>query len=504
LGFFWREIKNGPNNGALAGVILVVLIAISYCYYFLLLLVIIIRILFGLSIQVPRGKQNKLMSIKSTRSNKNFSQVPIDSFLLPNKSENQKESMASSENIDVNLDLNKMDIKKGELDEKVKVMSGHDLNDRHLLSLDKPSSPSVQSQLRTIQKFDGNGDAEQWLTHVLDKFDLFQLTAMERHNLVQDLLTGEALIWYAKQDDISTFTSFIKKFIRHYGDKSLIQGESTSVIPPVTQSKSQDNLDSKGIIINSFRNQMLLHNLEKLQKFSGKSKQNVSKWLHEFQQAMHICKLTDEEKLTYVSSWLEADARDWFFDNMHLFPTWTAFVEKLIKTFESSGKADIAFNRLRHYEQGITQDVRQYYFEIMKLCKEANADMDEASKLQYLKDGLKPSLRFDVLLKDPKTPEDFLEFAQRIDELKSLDEKQNIMVGSMENKFLPPLMVNKKNNDYNNIHYKNNFSHNDSSQHVATTKPVSGQYNNDIPKPPYQCYKCGGTDHFIRNCPLFQ
>jgi hypothetical protein len=140
----------------------------------------------------------------------------------------------------------------------------------------------------------------------------------------------------------------------------------------------------------------------------------------------------------------------------------------------------------------------------MKLCKEANADMDEASKLQYLKDGLKPSLRFDVLLKDPKTPEDFLEFAQRIDELKSLDEKQNIMVGSMENKFLPPLMVNKKNNDYNNIHYKNNFSHNDSSQHVATTKPVSGQYNNDIPKPPYQCYKCGGTDHFIRNCPLFQ
>ena len=71
-------------------------------------------------------------------------------------------------------------------------------------------------------------------------------------------------------------------------------------------------------------------------------------------------------------------------------------MQKLLKTFESSGKTDISFNRLRHYEQGPYEDVKQYFFEIMKLCKEANPNMDEASKLQYSKDGLKPSLRFDV------------------------------------------------------------------------------------------------------------
>ena len=31
-----------------------------------------------------------------------------------------------------------------------------------------------------------------------------------------------------------------------------------------------------------------------------------------------------------------------------------------------------------------------------------------------------------------------------------------------------------------------------------------GQYANSKPKPPYRCYKCGGADHLIRNCPHFQ
>jgi hypothetical protein len=298
------------------------------------------------------------------------------------------------------------------------------------------------------------------------------------------------------------------------------QDELPSVNSPVIQPTTIDHLDDKQPVINAFRTKMLMHNLEKLPKFTGKSKQNVSKWLREFQQAMHICNLSDEEKLFFVSSWLEAEARDWFFDNTHLFPTWSVFVTKLMKTFESSGKADIAFNRLRHYEQGINQDVRQHYFEIMKLCKETNLNMDEASKLQYLKDGLKPSLRFDILLKDPKSTEEFLEYAQRIEQLKSLVEKQTID-DPMENYNISSSMGNTKSNNnitdyqrnssqqnssssYGKTSYENNSFPSDSSRHIATATTTSNQSNNDIPKPPYQCYKCGGIDHFIRNCPHFQ
>ncbi|CAF4730893.1 unnamed protein product [Rotaria sp. Silwood2] len=78
----------------------------------------------------------------------------------------------------------------------------------------------------------------------------------------------------------------------------------------------------------------------------------------------------------------------------------------------------------------------------MKLCKEANPFMDDASKLQYLKDGLKPSLRFNVLLKNPVNTEEFLQYAQKIEELQTLDEQQDIIIVPRKNHFLASLPIN--------------------------------------------------------------
>ncbi len=150
-----------------------------------------------------------------------------------------------------------------------------------------------------------------------------------------------------------------------------------------------DELRFRESVIESIQNKMLTDNFVKLRKFTGKSKENVSKWLREFQQAIQPINLSDEQKIFFAGTCLEAEAKDWFFDNRHLFSSWTIFLQKLTTTFESSNKADIAFNRLRHYEQGIRQDVQQYYFEIMKLCQDTNPTMDAGTKLQYLKDGLK-------------------------------------------------------------------------------------------------------------------
>ena len=113
-----------------------------------------------------------------------------------------------------------------------------------------------------------------------------------------------------------------------------------------------------------------------------------------------------------------------------------------MQTFETSGKADISFNRLHHYQQATNQNVRQYYFDIMKLCKEANPLMDNASKLEYLKDGLKSSLRFDVLLKNP---EEFLQYAQKIEQLKSLNDKQDTLTCPDQQKYTTPPTINLNN-----------------------------------------------------------
>ncbi|CAF4196553.1 unnamed protein product [Rotaria magnacalcarata] len=425
----------------------------------------------------------------------------------------------------VNTDSTQSKISMITVDQKLNEESpyklGHGLHDQRSTQSAKKNFLVFQSQWRSLQKFDGSGNAENWLKNTMENFGSWEATINEQYELIPSLLIGDALIWYAKQqDDIPTFTAFIKKILQYYGQQELNEKVSTTFIPSSSQIPPYQQNDSKEIVLDSLRNQMLITSLGKLPKFTGKSKQNVSKWLREIQQSMRMLKLTDEEKLFYIPTCLEVDAKDWFYDNIHYFSTWTFFIQKLFKTFESSGKADISFNRLRHYEQGINQDVRQYYFEIMKLCKEANPFMDDASKLQYLKDGLKPSLRFDIILKIPTNPEEFLEYAQKIAELKSLDEQEDITHRSNADDFTPssPDFLSHRDNksrfsnryvptsqrESNKIYYQNDYVKNKSFRTHPLDITKSNIYRtNNIPKPPYQCYKCGGTDHYIHDCPHF-
>ena len=463
------------------------------------------------------------MNNKATRSNTDFTLMVVNESGLTIKKEKPKDDLViDDQDNEINLEETTVDTNKINLvgNGKLNELAGHDLNDQQRDYIDKQTSTTVEAQLTSIKKFNGQGDVEQWLTEVLDKLDSFQLSSNERHKLIPDILTGEALIWYFKQQHhMSTFNSFIQNLLHQYENKVYRPAQLPSFGLSSKQLEQETMRDVKESIVEPLRNQMLINSLEKLQKFSGKSKQNVSKWLRETQQTMHTLQLTDEKKLFLISTCLEADARDWFFDNMHLFKTWTSFTQKLLNTFESSGKADISFHRLRHYQQGLTQDVRQYYFEIMKLCKEANALMDDASKLQYLKDGLKPSLRFDVLLKNPQTTEEFLEYAQKVEELKSLDEKDSIIDQAVNHKSPDSLTSKSKTMNinssqvhqpipsqhlnFNNSYNKTQFSNNSNSDQEPTTAPTRNDYYTTVPKPPYQCYKCGSGDHYIRNCPIF-
>lgn len=340
-------------------------------------------------------------------------------------------------------------------------------------------------------KFDGTSDGEQWLKRVVAHLDSLHLSSASKHDLVPELLTGDALFWYAQhQHEMPTFLKFIQRFLSRYTfsrdqSKETMISQNSSILNNQT-----DTVDSTTAVVMSLRHQMLLNSLDKLQKFSGRGTTNVSQWLRDTEQALHLLKLTNADKIFFISSCLESDARDWYFDNIHSMPTWQLFVQKFIQTFESTGTSDIAFNRLRHYQQGLKQDVRQYYFEIMKLCKQANPSMDLASKLQYLKDGLKSSLRFDVLMKDPATPEEFLEVAQRIAELKSLDQRHNDLSSSTS--FSEP---------FNDLQPLIRPSHHDSSRILNSTAISKAVPRHHTPSPPYQCYRCGSPNHYIRDCP---
>ncbi|CAF2735307.1 unnamed protein product, partial [Rotaria sp. Silwood2] len=73
--------------------------------------------------------------------------------------------------------------------------------DRRSAANDQKYQSLVRQQLNLIQKFDGCGNPKHWLKRIMEKFDLLQLTSLERNELISEILTGDALIWYIEQQD---------------------------------------------------------------------------------------------------------------------------------------------------------------------------------------------------------------------------------------------------------------------------------------------------------------
>ncbi|CAM2726760.1 unnamed protein product [Rotaria socialis] len=199
----------------------------------------------------------------------------------------------------------------------------------------------------------------------------------ERIIWIPNVLSNEAFIWYARSANVMpTFIAFTNLFLQRFSTKRNEEIKITTNNNNVQMSNlNQDD------VFGSLRSQLLLSHIEKLPKFDGKLNQSLSKWLGEIQEAMNMLKLTDAEKLFYISLCLEGDAFEWFLDNKHLFLTWAVFIEKFIKIFRSSRNDDHLFDELCHFEHGINENTTNYGFEFMKLHQEKKNTTTPISRL---------------------------------------------------------------------------------------------------------------------------
>jgi hypothetical protein len=118
--------------------------------------------------------------------------MTIDKVVLSTKKETNKEAaFTNRETGDRYSDQTEMETNNINSDVTMKEAGAncHDLNDRHLITKD-----NTYTLLLPIQKFDGLIDAELWLKGVLEKFELGQLSSVERNDLIPEILAGEALI----------------------------------------------------------------------------------------------------------------------------------------------------------------------------------------------------------------------------------------------------------------------------------------------------------------------
>jgi hypothetical protein len=96
-----------------------------------------------------------------------------------------------------------------------------------------------------------------------------------------------------------------------------------------------------------------------------------------------------------------------------------------LKEFQQKNYKLFQETRLRNRIQGIEESTTNYYYDVIDLCRVVDPTMAEATKVDYLFGGLRPSLVQKFYPLQPKTSEEFLEVVKRFTDAKLLANRRS-------------------------------------------------------------------------------
>ena len=267
---------------------------------------------------------------------------------------------------------------------------------------------------------------------------------------------------------------------------------------------------------------LLSKTLEQTPKFSGKPDQDADEWMKDLTATFRMADITEVQALKIISTFLEGHPKQWFIENTTIFESWSIFKAEFIHTYSSPSSKQLASNRLRTRQQRHDEAAIEYYTDVMKLCKLVDPTMTDASKLDHLYHGLKPSLMKEVLRQAPSTPAEFLEQARQEENLDRL-----VNTSLQQTNYSDTQTTNYSNNslyrssqNVESAHYQNSsnmyskgYSANVYSPRTTYNRfhdPSSSRYPAQTQQSsfnalhyqsrPLRCYLCHKLGHFARDC----
>ncbi|CAF1619086.1 unnamed protein product, partial [Adineta ricciae] len=332
--------------------------------------------------------------------------------------------------------------------------------------------------LKHFTQYTGREDVTQWLDDTEEKFKKFDIGRHARFAAISFLVASEAKRRYIRcRASIRSFDDFYAFMLTEFDSSSISSSSAathhvrftndtlpernshTSITSPhkqlstdfmsdtfdplfssvttsVVQSDVAAPIHSKSAINSTISSQAssnfeLDQTLTDLRKaivgdfiknpkvFKG-GKDDVKKWIENIEHLFDLAHLPESIRLDLISYSLRGDALDWFKNNRSSFTSWTLFVTELKRAFTSSFHEELAFKKLESYSQTENQSIRNFVNEVLKLCKEADPTMSEATKLKNLLNKTKPSIQYEVRKKKPQSTSEFLEFAKEAEELMQL------------------------------------------------------------------------------------
>lgn len=125
--------------------------------------------------------------------------------------------------------------------------------------------------------------------------------------------------------------------------------------------------------------------------FSGDTSEKVNSWFTHFEKVATTLNWSDATKLQFLPIYLCGEAQN-FWDRRTLEQrpptTYAGWVEEIKKRFYDPNEPEVARRALFESKQTQEETPRQYLEKIIALCFQADANMSEAEKIRWTKNGL--------------------------------------------------------------------------------------------------------------------
>lgn len=127
------------------------------------------------------------------------------------------------------------------------------------------------------------------------------------------------------------------------------------------------------------------HDEDSLQTFSGDGKQNVRKWMEEFEETCEVCRWTEAQKIIYAKKLLRGSAK-LFVSYEKCATSWKKLKKTLIKEFTKALNSKSVHKELARTKKQSDESYHEYMYRMMEIA--SHADIELEAKIQYIIEGL--------------------------------------------------------------------------------------------------------------------
>lgn len=258
--------------------------------------------------------------------------------------------------------------------------------------------------------------------------------------------------------------------------------------------------------------------LKKIPEFSGEdNEQDIDEWLFDLTNLFSFMRINDETKVLETMGKLTGPALKWYQQHLPEFESWEQIEEALQERFkEPTSDSHLVREFLQLYQEE-NQSIISFYELVVRKYRRIRKFITEQQVITVLQNGVKNSLKEHLIRKEREADslEKWLQLAREEEYIQKRLQQNSEDVGRLKPEpLLPAATINtrpmrpnhamdgRRPNERKYEQWRKKPDKNDQQKKKCLVCNRQNHSTNQcLYKKESGCYKCGQSDHQIRNCP---